>query len=181
MAQKAAHRTQLYKYKGNKCANCGLSVEEMFARFGTVNRMFQFNHVDPKQKDPSYDNLIQRQLSGEQLDEVDKCVLLCDECHGILHAQNINAQLNIKVRVRGKEAEQTLNGQVIIDKVARQGTFLTNERVLVCPYWAFVGSKKPKMHFGKELEADALVNYLRKLSRDGSIAVRSYTHCHSAG
>jgi hypothetical protein len=87
MTQMAAPRKQLYKYKGNKCANCGLSVEEMLARFGTFNRMFQFNHVDPKQKDPRYDNLIQRQLSGEQLDEVDKCVLLCNECHGILHAQ----------------------------------------------------------------------------------------------
>src|ERR1700732_1123959 len=89
-------------YKGNRCAYCGVSVEESFKRYGTFYRMYEVNHVDPDKKDPDYDNLIRRNGSVEQLDELDKCVLLCKLCHGILHAQNIVTTMTIRVEVLGK-------------------------------------------------------------------------------
>jgi hypothetical protein len=62
----------LFKYKGDRCAYCGLTVDDMLRRYGVVNKLFQFNHIDPAKKHPDYDNVIQRVLSFEQLDEIDK-------------------------------------------------------------------------------------------------------------
>jgi len=170
-----ANRRQLYKYKGDRCTHCGLSVQQMVDRFGTFHRMFEFNHVDPNQKHPDYDNLIQRVLSSEQLDEVDKCILLCRECHGIVHAQDINAEMFVTVRVARKKAEQRLKGQMIIDNLARRGTFLTNERVLVWPYRVMLGAKKPRILFGTQLENEQLLNvYLLKLPQIGTVTIRSW-------
>src|SRR5262245_61154774 len=103
-----ADRRQLYRYKGDRCVHCGLTVQEMIDRYGTFNRMFQLNHVDPAKKDKEYDNLIRREISTDQLDEVDKCVLLCNECHGVVHAQNITATVKLTVTVKRRKAEQTL-------------------------------------------------------------------------
>src|SRR5258708_18927649 len=106
-----AEKRQLFKYKGNKCAKCGLSVTAMLERYGTVNRMFQFNHIDPTKKHPDYDNLIRRTINTEQLDEIDKCVLLCNECHGVVHAQNLTGEISLTVNVDGHKCEQTFKGQ----------------------------------------------------------------------
>ena len=58
-----------------------MSVVEIIQRFGKFRRYFQNHHVDPAKKDPNYNNLIRRHISTEQLDELDKCVLLCSNCH----------------------------------------------------------------------------------------------------
>src|SRR5262245_45230982 len=134
-----ANRRQLYEYKGDECARCHLTVQEMVDRFGTVDRMFEFNHVDPAGKHPGYANLIRRSLSSEQLDEVDKCVLLCRQCHGILHAQGITGRVQFTVKIGVRKASQTLRGQLIIDRRDRRVTFLTSERILVIPYLLQIG------------------------------------------
>jgi len=54
------------KYKGNRCAFCGMTVEEMLARYGTFKRMTEFHHIDEGKKAKNYNNLIQRKLSSEQ-------------------------------------------------------------------------------------------------------------------
>ncbi|MEX2174200.1 MAG: hypothetical protein WD872_07550, partial [Pirellulaceae bacterium] len=78
-----ANRRQLYEYKGDRCGYCGRPVQEMIEEFGGFERIFEFNHIEPAKKHPDYDNLIRRTISTEQLDEIDKCVLLCRVCHGI--------------------------------------------------------------------------------------------------
>jgi hypothetical protein len=171
-----ANRKQLYDYKGNKCSHCTLSVKEMLERFGTINRMFQFNHVDPSNKSKNYEKIIERVLSTEQLDEVDKCVLLCNQCHGILHAQNINAELLVRVAIRSKKTEQRFKGQLIVDKLERRATFLTNDRVLVHPYRLSLGGKKPRILFGTELEkGQLLLSFIKKVKSFGRIVLRSWT------
>jgi hypothetical protein len=171
-----ADRRQLYKYKGDRCTYCGIGVQEMIDRYGTFQRMFQFNHVDPRQKSPDYENLIERVISTDQLEEVDKCVLMCNECHGILHAQDITAELHLKVTaVNGKKAEQRLKGQLILDRMDRTATFLTNEPVLVHLYRVQPGSRRPRVHFGTELEYDKLLtDYLRQLPRTKTLIIRSW-------
>jgi hypothetical protein len=169
-----ANRIQLYQYKGNRCTHCGLSVQEMLERYGSVNKMFEFNHVDPGKKHPDYDNLIERVLSGEQLDEVDKCVLLCRQCHGVLHAQHITCELLVRVKVGTKRAEQRFKGQMIFDYRDRRATFLTNERVLLHPYRVSLGRKRPRFLFGTDLEKNLFNVYIQKILDYQTIVVRSW-------
>ena len=148
-----ADRQQLYNYKGNKCWKCGLSVAEMVERYGTFNRMFEFNHVEPDKKHPKYDNLIRRKLSREQIDEVDKCVLVCRECHGILHAQGIDGNVEITLTIDGQSATQVLPGNIIIDKKDGVITFLTNVHLQLIPYELYHGKSdtNPRLIFGTDL------------------------------
>ena len=57
------------KYKGGKCSYCG---------YNKCISALEFHHVDPKEKDPTW-------RMGWSFDrikiEIDKCVLLCANCH----------------------------------------------------------------------------------------------------
>jgi hypothetical protein len=174
-----ANRQQLYEYKGDCCAHCGLTVKEMVERYGDINRMFEFNYVDPSQKHPDYDNLIQRVISSNQLDEVDKCILLCRQCHGILHAQSITGSLEVTVNVAGTQTTQTFRGQVIADKKDRRARFLTNERVLVVPYRLRILGRQPQLYFGTELEKEGILcTHLKALPQIKKLMVLAYQDSH---
>jgi len=175
-----ANKRQLYEYKGDRCAYCQLTVQEMVDRYGTVDRMFEFNHVDSSKKDSNYDNLIRRVISSDLLDEIDKCILLCRECHGILHAQGITGNLQYTVKVAEREATQTLQGQVIVDRKVHRATFLTNERILVIPYYLKIGEQEPKLYFGNELENDGVfLRYFQQLPQIKRLTVMSYRDSHA--
>lgn len=167
-----ANKDQLFKYKGNKCACCGISIIEMVERYGTFNRMLEFNHINPDDKDPEYRNIIRRVLSTKQLDEVDKCVLLCQKCHGILHAQNINAELEVTANVDGQKATQRFKGQAIVDMKENHLTFLTNERMLLYPYHVKIGASKPRTLFGIQLEREnLLISFLKDIDKSKTIKI----------
>ena len=85
--------------------------------------MSQFNHVDPDKKHNDYDNLIRRNISADQLDELDKCVLMCNQCHGILHGQNITSSMTLTVTMGDRTVSQTFKGQAIFDKIERKLAF----------------------------------------------------------
>lgn len=62
-------------YKGGKCELCGYNK--------TINAL-EFHHLDPKQKDISISGGTK---SFEKIEkELDKCVLLCANCHREIHA-----------------------------------------------------------------------------------------------
>lgn len=64
-------------YKGKKCARCG---------YNNCIEALDFHHIDPTQKDFNLSdrNLI---LDWEVIKlELDKCILLCANCHRELHA-----------------------------------------------------------------------------------------------
>ena len=127
------NRGQLYKYKGNRCAHCGMNVDEIVARFGTFNRLIEFHHIDPITKSKNYNNLIKQTISADQIAEIDKCALLCKQCHGLVHAQNIKATLEASVKINDRKVSQKLKGWVVIDKVDKTLTFITNEQFLLEP------------------------------------------------
>jgi len=68
-------KQKLVEYKGGKCEICG---------YNKCINCLSFHHLDPKEKD--------FQISGttlsfeRQKNEVDKCQLLCHNCHGEIHA-----------------------------------------------------------------------------------------------
>ena len=167
-------REQLFKYKGNRCSVCGMSVIEMVSRFGTFERMLEFHHINPNEKSKEYKNLIRRNISTEQLEELDKCVLLCRQCHGVIHAQNIKGTLEIKVNCDGKEISQKLEGQLILDNVDKELTFISNQKCLLAPYRVIVGSEKEKILCGVQLETEGLLAaLLNKIEKHKIIEIYS--------
>ena len=106
----------LYMYKGDRCASCGKTLNELIRRYGTAKGQFDMNHTVPAKKDPDYSNLIrQKTLTSKQLDEVDKCVLLCKECHTALHGQNIFMEVDAQLEAEGTVVIHRLTCQVIRD------------------------------------------------------------------
>lgn len=69
------NKTTLVEYKGGKCVCCG---------YNTYIGALDFHHLDPRGKDPNWKKM--RHWSAERVKkEVDKCVLLCRNCHSEVH------------------------------------------------------------------------------------------------
>jgi uncharacterized protein YerC len=67
-------KEELVKYKGGKCEKCG---------YDRCIRNLQFHHINPKEKDFTIGG---KSYSFEKLKmEVDKCILVCSNCHGEIH------------------------------------------------------------------------------------------------
>lgn len=63
-------------YKGGKCIDCGLESTHYF--------IYDFHHRDPSKKDLSLANSMTTSFE-KLLPELDKCDLLCSNCHRIRH------------------------------------------------------------------------------------------------
>jgi hypothetical protein len=151
----------LFKYKGNCCARCGKSVEHMLKRYGVANKLFQFHHIDPAKKHPAYDKMIQRKLSAEQLDEVDKCLLLCGECHTILHGQNGEATITITRELSdGVVVEQQLQGNIIVDMQDMKIHFFSEDEILLDLYDVRRGKAPMESLTGLQLYEDMLLPWM---------------------
>ena len=67
-------KRKLIEYKGGKCKICG---------YDKCIRSLIFHHIDPNKKEFQISG---QSLSFEKLkNEVDKCELLCHNCHGEIH------------------------------------------------------------------------------------------------
>jgi transcription elongation factor Elf1 len=75
-------RNWLKKYKMNhKCEICG---ESHFA-------CLEFHHKDPNYKNGNITSMISKYTEEEIKKELEKCIILCSNCHKKLHYdQNIN-------------------------------------------------------------------------------------------
>lgn len=116
-------------------------------------------------------------MSSDILDEVDKCVLLCGECHTILHGQNITRAVTYFTTIQGKTCTQTMQGQCIYDAQKKSMTFLTNERPNIFPVWLLFKRKgKPeepkKLTVFREIEK-RFVSLNKKLRIGDAWGVRS--------
>ena len=139
------------KYKGNKCSACGLSVSEMLARWGTFNRMTEFHHIDEGKKAKNYSALIRRKICTEQLEELDKCILLCTQCHKLIHAQNIKADLNLKLEFESKEYEQKVSGWMILDLLEKKMRFFSDQTFKLHIYQIRIGDGQAEPIVGIEM------------------------------
>lgn len=64
------------EYKGGKCNSCG---------YNKYQGALEFHHLDPKEKDFNISKA--RSLAFENIkEELDKCILLCSNCHKEIHA-----------------------------------------------------------------------------------------------
>ena len=76
-----AIKHKLVEYKGGKCQKCG---------YDKCEGALQFHHRDPEEKDftLSHINLSKNFSMEALLKEVDKCDLLCANCHAEIHYQD---------------------------------------------------------------------------------------------
>lgn len=148
------------KYKGNRCAYCGMTVEEMVARYGTFKRMTEFHHIDENKKAKNYDKIIQRKLSSEQLNELDKCILLCRQCHGIAHAQDIKVTLKLKLDFQGKEYVQVIKGQMIYDLLDKKAKIFSEENNKLNIYQIRIGKERFEFMVGIEMDTMEFFSHL---------------------
>jgi orotate phosphoribosyltransferase-like protein len=72
-------KVKLVEYKGGKCQICDYNK--------SINAL-QFHHLNPNEKDFTISG---KSLSFERLkNEVDKCVLVCSNCHSEIHEGIVN-------------------------------------------------------------------------------------------
>ena len=67
------------EYKGGKCEKCGYS---------RCMEALEFHHCDPTQKDFSISSKGYTRSWDKVRSELDKCMMLCANCHREFHAQS---------------------------------------------------------------------------------------------
>ena len=67
----------LIAYKGGKCERCG---------YNKTPRALEFHHLNPEEKDFGISEILTRSIQSLK-DEVDKCILLCSNCHAEIHEE----------------------------------------------------------------------------------------------
>lgn len=73
-------------YKGSFCVRCKLHLQD------THYSVFEFHHKDPNQKDYDWNKLRLKSLTTIKK-ELDKCDLLCANCHRIVHSLDFPDQV----------------------------------------------------------------------------------------
>lgn len=68
-------KRKVVEYLGGQCLDCG---------FSKANCALDVHHLDPSTKDPNFNNLLLWKWSRVEK-ELQKCVLLCRNCHAIRH------------------------------------------------------------------------------------------------
>lgn len=66
-------------YKGGACQKCG---------YNRCHSALEFHHRDPSQKDFAISTMTNRAFDGDILLELDKCDLLCSNCHREEHTKD---------------------------------------------------------------------------------------------
>lgn len=70
-------KQRMVEYKGGKCARCN----GVFHPF-----VYDFHHIDPSTKEKSLNSM--RYLSWDRIkEELDKCEILCANCHRLTHVE----------------------------------------------------------------------------------------------
>ena len=73
-----ALKSKAIEYKGGSCVICGYSK---------CNSALEFHHLDPKEKDFSLGEMKQSKWTDEIKKELDKCILVCSNCHREIHSK----------------------------------------------------------------------------------------------
>lgn len=77
MSRKRSNKATYVKMKGGCCQACG---------FDKYDGALEFHHVDPTTKEDRIGRMAKGPSSPELLAELAKCVLVCSNCHKMIHA-----------------------------------------------------------------------------------------------
>ncbi len=80
-------KVEAINLKGGMCENCGLQLKD------SHYSVFEFHHRNPIEKDSDWAKL--RTMSWPKIQkELDKCALLCANCHRIVHSEGVLLNLD---------------------------------------------------------------------------------------
>lgn len=74
-----ARKLKAMKVMGNKCVHCEIVHD------GKNAPIFEFHHLDPSQKDNGITRMLTNNAWATVLLELEKCILLCANCHNKVH------------------------------------------------------------------------------------------------
>lgn len=74
------------EYKGNMCNDCRNSFKEY--------NVYEFHHLDPNGKDFGISSNGHTKSWDKVKEELDKCVMLCSNCHRIRHFKELKPVLD---------------------------------------------------------------------------------------
>jgi 5-methylcytosine-specific restriction endonuclease McrA len=78
--RRVKHKLKAIEYLGGKCAHCGIVSEH--------RGIYDFHHIDSSEKEADPGSLMH--YSWERIKkELDRCILLCSNCHRIEHGKEI--------------------------------------------------------------------------------------------
>ena len=89
-------------YKGNKCQCCG---------YNKCPQALEFHHIDPSQKDFGLGAKGYTRSWDKNKEELDKCVMVCANCHREIHYNIISCPTEII-----KDIEAAENAAIQFDK-----------------------------------------------------------------
>jgi hypothetical protein len=75
--KRRAIKNMLIKYAGGECKKCG---------YNKCIRALEFHHLDPNEKDFGISKCLTKSISSLK-EEVDKCILVCSNCHAEIHQE----------------------------------------------------------------------------------------------
>jgi transposase len=74
-------KKEMVDYKGGECQCCG---------YNNCFHALDFHHINPKTKSFAIANTTKRKITQEVAEELDKCILVCSNCHREIHAGYID-------------------------------------------------------------------------------------------
>lgn len=75
--QKQKYKAEWVEFKKTlKCQKCG---------YNKHHNALDFHHKDPKEKDRAVSYFVARKLFKKAMEETKKCMVLCANCHRVLH------------------------------------------------------------------------------------------------
>lgn len=77
LERQRAFKLKSIEYKGGKCVCCG---------YDKYQGALEFHHLDPNEKDFTLSHVKLTTFNEEIKKELDKCVLVCANCHREIHA-----------------------------------------------------------------------------------------------
>ncbi len=78
--QRIQYKQRAVEYLGGQCLDCGLKTD--------IAAVYDFHHREPEEKHATINHLLAIHASWSKLQkELDKCDLLCANCHRIRHAK----------------------------------------------------------------------------------------------
>lgn len=81
MGRQRDRRKAFVRLLGDKCSKCGIR------HTGKNTPIFDFHHREEGKKKGDWATMRHRSLE-RQRDEIKKCILLCANCHRMIHAKN---------------------------------------------------------------------------------------------
>ena len=103
-------RQMAVEYKGGECEMCGYS---------RCMEALEFHHKNPSQKDFGISSQGYTRSWKKVQDELDKCVMLCANCHRELHAKLAALSGNTEMKKWAKSGKPLSNGEGHSDAIVK--------------------------------------------------------------